>query len=107
MTSSKDEQWWLRHYQMMGEHLCVMIRRLLDDKEHAESLMVAQLPAFENLFKTKIVLNLADEAKETPMEDALIWICGVLDKCQIDTKTVPIQELLDVLFDLKRNMEDE
>ena len=107
MTSSKDEQWWLRHYQTMGEHLCVMIRRLLDDKEHAELLMVAQLPAFEDLFSSTFEKSKADEAKETPMEDALIWICGVLDECQIDVKTAPIQELLDVLFDLKRNMEDE
>ena len=104
--SSDETMWWLRHYQLMGGHLCVMIRRLLDNTEYAESLMVAQLPAFENLFNSTFV-NKTDKAKETPMKDSLDWVCGVIDECQIDSKTVPIQELLDVLFDLKRNMEDE
>lgn len=106
MTSSDETMWWLRHYQMAGKDLCVMIRNLLEPTEFSESIMVAQLPAFEELYNSTFV-NKTDKAKETPMKDALDWVCGVIDECQIDSKTVPIQELLDVLFDLKRNMEDE
>ena len=46
-----------------------------------------------------------EEIKEG-MEDALQWICGVIDRCKMDPKKVVIQDLLDVLFDIKGNMED-
>lgn len=46
-----------------------------------------------------------EEVKEG-MEDALQWICGVIDQCKMDPKKVVIQDLLDVLFDIKANEED-
>ena len=45
-----------------------------------------------------------EEVKEG-MEDALQWICGVIDHCKMDPKKVVIQDLLDVLFDIKANEE--
>ena len=53
------------------------------------------------------LIDTREEQATAPMETALQWVCGVIDECNMDTKTVTIQELLDVLFDLKRNMEDE
>ena len=53
-----------------------------------------------------------EETKLTPeevkegMEDALQWICGVIDQCKMDPKKVVIQDLLDVLFDIKANEDD-
>lgn len=46
-----------------------------------------------------------EEIKEG-MEDALQWICGVIEQGKMDPKKVVIQDLLDVLFDIKRHMED-
>ena len=46
-----------------------------------------------------------EEIKEG-MDDALQWICGVIDRCKMDPKEVVIQDLLDVLFDIRHNEED-
>ena len=46
-----------------------------------------------------------EEIKEG-MDDALQWICGVIEHCKWDTKEVAIQDLLDVLFDIRHNEED-
>ena len=46
-----------------------------------------------------------EEIKEG-MDDALQWICGVIEQCKMDTKEVVIQDLLDVLFDIRANEED-
>ena len=37
---------------------------------------------------------------------SLQWICAVIEKCTMDIKVVPIEELLDVLFDIERNERD-
>jgi hypothetical protein len=57
----------------------------------------------ENTYEEKKKTH--EEIKEG-MENALQWICGVIDECGIDPKEVVIQELLDVLFGLKHHMED-
>lgn len=37
------------------------------------------------------------------MDDALQWICGVIEQGKMDTKNVVIQDLIDVLFDIRQN----
>ena len=37
---------------------------------------------------------------------SLQWICAVIEKCKMDIKVVPIEKLLDVLFDIERNERD-
>lgn len=56
--------------------------------------------------KMKEEKKLTHEEIKEGMEDALQWICGVIDQCKMDPKKVVIQDLLDVLFDIKGNMED-
>ena len=56
--------------------------------------------------KMKEEKKLTHEEIKEGMEDALQWICGVIDQCKMDPKKVVIQDLLDVLFDIKANMED-
>ena len=50
--------------------------------------------------------NLTHEERKEMMEVSLKWVCGVIEECEMDTRVVVIQELLDVLFDLQKNQEE-
>ena len=52
------------------------------------------------------VKNLTHEERKERMEMSLYWICSVIEECKMNPEVVVIQELLDVLFDLKHHMED-
>ena len=52
------------------------------------------------------MIDLTHEERIGIMEISLRWISGVIEECEMDTRVVVIQELLDVLFDLLKNQEE-
>jgi len=54
-----------------------------------------------------IMTNLTDEERAHSMQLGLYWICSVIDKCNMNTQEANVQELLDILFEIKGHFMEE